>query len=236
MGKLFAVDSQKRRNGGIFHVNDLPMNYSFTSHNKIKIPFPPKPPPTQAETCWLCLMCFRCAVSGRGPASPACGTTCGTCGTGPLLEGTSPRAERGSRAVGLSQERCQRCYKPVERPLTVSNLLLLSNNGRRLQQRGTSEPCVTVPGSSASIWQRGGKCCWKSGVEWGREKKHCCGWQVMNEGGVGRTKLGSGCWFVVCTFQQGTSIRTWGQAGWTSALLERSFSPSPDPQQDSADP
>lgn len=43
MGKLFAVDSQKRRNGGIYHVNDLPMNYSFTSHNKIKIPFPPSP-------------------------------------------------------------------------------------------------------------------------------------------------------------------------------------------------
>lgn len=45
MGKLFAVDSQKRRNGGIYHVNDLPMNYSFTSHNKIKIPFPPSPHP-----------------------------------------------------------------------------------------------------------------------------------------------------------------------------------------------
>lgn len=65
-----------------------------------------------------------------------CGTTRGMHGTILLLEGTSPRAERGSRAVGLSQEHCQRCYKPVERPLTASNLLLLSKMGGDCSSEG----------------------------------------------------------------------------------------------------
>lgn len=81
-GKLFAVDSQKRRNGGIYHVNDLPMNYSFTSRNKIKIPFSPLELRLAGFLFNTFLMLDDVFVLPLvvPPASPTCGATGDTAG------------------------------------------------------------------------------------------------------------------------------------------------------------
>lgn len=112
-------------------------------------------------------MCCRWSCP---PAAPAHGTRGGA---------VSPEQRGAAKQQRRAQEWSQRSCKPVERPLTVSKLLLLSQEWQEAGDIGAVCHCPRTP---QHPFEQGGKCCGKRSVEGGKEEKFSP-WVAGGDGG-----------------------------------------------------